>query len=101
VRGGKFSKKIDMSQDPDMYSFAAPKYTVTAWFNPSNPNDCPTEVQDRIGWLGQGMTDKNYLDVSESVPGDTTQPIKGLRMIKKTFTLTRDDIIGTGEKVFN
>lgn len=101
VRGGKFSKKIDMSQDPDMYSFAAPKYTVTAWFNPANPNDCPTEVQDRIGWLGQGMTDKNYLDVSAKVPGDTTDPIPGLRMIKKTFTLTREDIIGQGEKTFN
>lgn len=101
VRNGKFSKKIDMSQDPDMYSFKAPKYTVTVWFNPSNPNDAPPQVQDRIGWLGQGMTDKNYLDTSGNVPGDVTEPVPGLRMIKKTFTLTQDDLLGQGEKVFN
>ena len=42
-----------------MYSFTAPKYTVTVWFNPCNPNDCPINVQDRIGWLGEGMTDSD------------------------------------------
>lgn len=100
VRGGKFYKEIDMSQDPTMYSFAAPKYTVTLWFNPSNPNDCPPNVQDRIGWLGEAMTDQKYLDTSGVVPGDTTAPIPGLRQIKKTFTLTREDLLGQGEKTF-
>jgi hypothetical protein len=107
VRKGKFERKMDMSQDPTMYSFTAPKYTVTLWFNPSNPNDCPPNAQDRIGWLGQGMTDAHYLDTSGNVPGDTVSltpgkpQIPGLRQIKKVFTLTKEDILGQGEKTFN
>lgn len=99
-RGGKFERKIDMSQDPTMYSFAAPVYTVTLWFNPANPNDCPPNVQDRLGWLGQGMTDQRYLDTTGVVPGDTVDKVRGLRQIKKVFTLTRADILGTTDKVF-
>lgn len=100
VRAGKFFKELDMSQDPTMYSFTAPKYTVTLWFNPANPNDCPPQVQDRIGWLGEGMTDAKYLDTTGVVPGDTTSPIPHLRQIKKVITLTREDILGQGEKTF-
>lgn len=100
VHGGKYFKELDMSQDPTMYSFTAPKYTVILWFNPANPNDCPPNVQDRIGWLGEGMTDAHYLDTSGVVPGDTTSPIPGLRQIVKKITLTRDDILGQGEKTF-
>ncbi len=99
--GGERGRKIDMSQDPDIYSFTAPKYTVTVWFDPSNPNDCPINVQDRIGWLGQGMTDSDpsVIDASGQVPGDTAGiPIKGLKVLKKVFYLTRDDILGQGEK---
>ena len=99
-RNGQFQRKMDMSQDPTMYSFTAPKYTVTLWFNPADPNDCPPNVQDRIGWLGEGMTDDHFLDTSGAIPGDTTTPIPGLRMIKKTITLTRADILGQGEKTF-
>ncbi len=100
VRGGKWEKKIDMSQDPVMYSFTAPKYEVTFWFNPGNPNDDPLNVQDRIGWHGEGMTDAKYLDTSGIVPGDTTAPIPGLRQIKKTMVLTRADFLGQGAKTF-
>ena len=96
IGGSAMGRKIDMSQDKDMYSFTAPKYTVTLWFNPCNPNDCPLNVQDRIGWLGEGMTDSDprVLDTSGLVPGDTSAPIPGLKILKKTFTLTRDDILG-------
>jgi hypothetical protein len=107
VRGGKIGgdpgRKIDMSQDPEMYSFKAPVYTVTVWFMPNDPNDTPIEVQDRIGWLGEGITDPNYLVVSNSktlLPADVT-PIPGLRYLAKTYTLTREDILGKGKKVFN
>ena len=91
-------RKIDMSQDKDMYSFTAPKYTVTLWFNPCDPNDCPINVQDRIGWLGEGMTDSDpsVIDTSGLIPGDVSAPIPGLKILKKTFTLTRDDILGKG-----
>ncbi len=107
VRGGKIGgdlgRKIDMSQDSDMYSFTAPEYTVTVFFVPNNPNDCPIQVQDRIGWMGEGITDPNYLHVSDGVspmPSLLT-PIKGLRYLSKTYTLSRADILGKGEKEFN
>ncbi len=100
VRNGQYQRKIDMSQDPSMYSFTAPKYTVTFWFNPANPNDCPPNAQDRLGWLGQGMTDARFLDTSGVIPGDTSVPIPGLRQIKASVTLTRADILGQGEKTF-
>ena len=107
VRGGKIGgdqgRKIDMSQDPGMYSFKAPTYTVTTWFMPNNPNDTPIQVQDRIGWKGEGITDPRYLVVCDGkspMPGDVT-PIPGLRYLSKTYTLTRDDILGKGEKDFH
>lgn len=101
VRGGKFERKIDMSQDPAMYSFTAPRYEVTFWFNPGNPNDCPPNAQDRIGWRGEGMTDKHFLDTSGIVPGDVSAPVPGLRLLKKTIVMTREDFLGQGDKVFN
>ncbi len=107
VRGGKIGgdlgRKIDMSQDPDMYSFKAPEYTVTVFFMPNNPNDTPIQVQDRIGWRGEAVSDPHYLVVSDGVtplPSLIT-PIKGLRYLSKTYTLSREDILGKGEKEFN
>jgi len=107
VRGGKIGgdegRKIDMSQDKEMYSFKAPRYTVKIWFAPNNPNDAPIQVQDRIGWLGEGLDphQKNFLltDGKSLLPGDVS-PIPGLRILEKTFTLTRGDILGQGRKVF-
>jgi hypothetical protein len=101
VNGGVFERKIDMAQNPEIYTFDARKYTVTVSFNPANPQNCPANVQDRIGWLGEFMTDKNYLDTSGTIPGDAINPIPGLRILKKTFTVTRDDLLGQGRKVFN
>ena len=107
VRGGKIGgdqgHKLDMSQDPDMYSFKAPSYTVYAYFMPNNPNDCPIQVQDRIGWLGEGLGAQPNLVISDGktlLPGDAT-PIAGLRYLVKTFTLSRDDVMGKGLKTFN
>ena len=107
VRGGKIGgdlgRKIDMSQDPEMYSFKAPQYTLTVWYMPNNPNDSPIQVQDRIGWMGEGMTDPRYLVVCDGkapMPGDVA-PIPGLRYLAKTYTLSREDILGKGEKEFH
>ena len=102
--GGEQGRKIDMSQDKDIYSFKAPRYTVTAWFAPNNPNDSPIQVQDRIGWLGEGLdpAQKNFVqtDGKSNLPGEVS-PIPGLRMLSKTWTLTREDITGAGKKVFH
>lgn len=101
VRNGAFQKPIDMSQDKDMYTFKADKYTLTFWFNPSNGNDTPEPVQDRIGWLGQGLSDsQKYVDDSGVLPGDIQDKVPGLRYLKKTITLTRDDLLGQGTKTF-
>lgn len=97
-RNGHFERKIDMSQDPDIYSFTAPKYTITVWFNPSNPIDCPPNVQDRIGWLGNGLKKDQFTDDSGLLPGTEFHPVKGLRFEKKVFTLTREDILGLSNK---
>jgi len=101
VRADKFERKLDMSKDPDFYSFTGQKYELVVWFNPCNPLSASPALQDRVGWLGEGLTDKRYLDTSGVIPGDISAPIPGLRMVKKTFVLTRDDILGTTEAVFH
>lgn len=83
---GKFGREIDMTKDPKMYSFAKDRYELILWFN---PRTAPEFVQDRVGWSGEGMTDKRYLDTSKP----------GLRMIRRVIVLSRDDILGTGRKV--
>jgi tetratricopeptide (TPR) repeat protein len=110
VRNDTFSKKIDMSKDhygsEPMYPLASPKYTLTLWFNPASENDSPVFVGDRIGWMGEGMTDKHYLDTTGQLPGTLPtngQPcdyVPGLRLIKKTFVLSRDDIMDSGLATF-
>ncbi len=101
--GGDQGRKLDMSKDPDMYSFTAPNYTVTAWFLPNNPNDCPIQVQDRIGWKGEGLGPQPGLMVSDGktpLPGDVSA-IPGLRYLVKTWTLSRADILDAAPKTFN
>lgn len=80
-RDGAFDIKIDMSQDPDKYPFVRDKYRLILWFN---PQQAPDFIQDRIGWRGEGLTDKNYLDTK-------TNP--GYRMLRKEFILEKSDII--------
>ncbi len=84
---GEFKKTIDMSRDPRMYSFAKPKYDFVVSFN---PRTAPPFVQDRVGWSGEGLADKRFLDAK-------TQP--GLRMLRIPITLSREDLTGSGTKV--
>ena len=85
-RKGTFTREIDMSKDPKMYSFAKDKYDLIVSFNPRN---APEFVQDRYGWSGEGLTDKNFLVTDE----------KGLRMLRVVIPLTREDLLGDGRKV--
>jgi len=82
----RYRREIDMTKDPKMYPFTKDKYDLIVSFN---PRSAPDFVQDRIGWNGEGIRDKNYLD--ESTPG--------LRKLKVQITLTKEDIEGEGEKV--
>ena len=83
---GTFSRKIDMSKDPGMYSFKAPKYDLILSFN---PQAAPDFVKDRIGWVGEGLTDKRYLD---------TKTIPGVHLIRHVVSLTREDLTAPGTK---
>ncbi len=84
---GKFKREIDMSKDPKMYGFKKDKYELILSINPAGT---PDFVQDRIGLLGEGWTDKRYLDT-------TANP--GSRMIRQVITLSREDILGGDRKV--
>jgi tetratricopeptide (TPR) repeat protein len=81
VRGGKFQLEIDMSRDPQIYAFAGKKYRLTLTID---PREAPDFVQDRIGWHGEGITDKRYLD---------TKTVPGVRIIRKEWIIDRKDII--------
>jgi tetratricopeptide (TPR) repeat protein len=107
INKGVFKKRLDMSTDhggsDPMYSFAAPKYTVTLWFNPGSEMDNPPFVADRIGWKGEGLSDRDpkLIDTSGELPGTDNDHVQGFRMLKKVIYLTRDDIMGQGIKEFH
>ena len=81
VGDGKFKLTLDMSKDPNIYSFHGDKYRLILDFDPLKS---PDYIQDRIGWFGEGITDKHYLDMK-------TRP--GVRRIRKVYELRRGDII--------
>ena len=81
IAGGKFEALIDMSKDPQMYAFAKKKYRLTLTFD---PREAPDFIQDRIGWHGEGITDKRYLD---------TKTIPGVRVIRREWTIDRKDVL--------
>ncbi|MCE5197486.1 MAG: hypothetical protein ABFD54_02995 [Armatimonadota bacterium] len=83
VQGGSFSSKIDLSKNPDFYPFKAKKYTLTVWVSPQQPSS-PDFIQDRIGWKGEALTDKNYLD---------TKMLPGSRCLKWEKTITREQLL--------
>lgn len=84
VRNGKWGRKIDMSRDPKMYSFTRDNYYLVLEFDPRGTSPF---IQDRFGWLGEGMTDKKYLWVDET-------KVKPVRMIRKVYKLSKQQIMG-------
>lgn len=80
VENGEFKRKYDLTKDSRQYPFKKDKYILTLTFN---PRTAPDYIQDRIGWDGEGMTDKNYLDTS----------VPGVRKVRKVIHLERKDII--------
>jgi hypothetical protein len=83
IRDGKFSTTIDISSDQDKYKypFTKDKFRLSIWMN---PQEAPDFIQDRIGWLGEGLTDKHCLD---------TKTLPGVRMLRKDFILKKSDIL--------
>ena len=80
IADGKFQAEIDMSRDPNIYAFKRKKYVLTVSFD---PRGAPDFIQDRIGWHGEGLTDKKYLD---------TKTIPGVRMIRKQWIIDLKDL---------
>ncbi len=80
VADGHFERDYDLTRDIKQHPLAKDRYTLTIWFNPRNATQ---DIKDWVGWSGEGMTDKRYLDTST----------KGLRLLKKVIVLKREDII--------
>ena len=114
VRGQKYSREMDMSKDPKMYSFVSDSYKVVLDYNTrqSSPH-----LLDRFGWSGEGITDSNpahvYLDKSPGSMGtkliegqDGEGPIwdgatmpwnqfgQPLRLVRITYKVSRDQMEG-------
>ncbi|MBC8140466.1 MAG: hypothetical protein H7Y38_03395 [Armatimonadetes bacterium] len=86
---GSYSRKIDMSKDPKMYSFGKDKYELILSLN---PRIFPDNIQDRFGYSGEGIAESSkYFVVDKSK--------NNLRMIRRVITLSAEDITGKGEKV--
>ena len=75
--------RIDLSSEPAKYPLKSEEYEVVITVNPRVE---PIVVQDITGWDGEGIT------------GPNVQEINGVRMIRKVFTVTRDDILN-GKRV--
>jgi len=114
VRQNKYSREMDMSKDPKMYSFVSNEYKIVLDYNAriSSPH-----LLDRFGWSGEGMTDSQpghvWVDNDPKVAG--TKMIEGqggigpvwngtdipwgkfgqpLRIIRVTYKVTRDQMDG-------
>jgi hypothetical protein len=85
VKNRRFDHKIDMSKDPTMYPFTAQDYEVEFYYN---PRSAPPHIQDKFSWNGEGMTDKNFLNMD-------VRP--GQRVVYYKMHLTRDQILRRGE----
>lgn len=85
VRNQRFNRKVDMSKDPTMYPFQGQKYLIEFYYN---PRSAPAHIQDKFGYNGEGMTDKNYLS-KDARPNQ--------RVIYCAFEVTRDQLLRRGE----
>ncbi len=80
VRNRRFDKRVDMSNDRTMYPFKSDRYVLEFYYN---PRSAPPHIQDKFGYNGEGMTDKNFLN---------TEVRKGQRVVFARLELTRDQI---------
>lgn len=87
VKNRRFDKRVDMSKDPTMYPFSTKqkRFVVEFYYN---PRSAPSHIQDKFGFNGEGMTDKNFLN---------TDVRPGQRCIYAKLYLTRDQILKRGE----
>lgn len=80
VRNHRFTAKYNLVKDIKQYPFTQAAYKITLSYNPRTSD---SKAQDIVGWSGDGMTDKRYLDTSTP----------GIRRLKKVIILSRNDLI--------
>lgn len=85
VKNRQFDLTVDMSKDPTMYPLNHDNYIVEFYYNPRN---APPHIQDRFGWSGEGMTDKNFLN---------TEVRPGQRVMYTSLKLTKQQIRRQGD----
>ncbi len=85
LKNGQFDRRIDMSRNPTMYPFKGEKYYIEFFYSPRN---APLNIQDRIGYNGEGFIDKRYTN-------ETIRP--GQRVLFCQLEVTRDFIFKKGD----
>jgi tetratricopeptide (TPR) repeat protein len=79
---GDYGLTYDLGADPQFYPLKCQQgYLLTVTFN---PRSAPIPLQDRLGWSGEGLDDKNYL-VELKPPGEVP-----LRVLSCLFVLDKD-----------
>lgn len=84
VKNRRFNKRVDMSKDPTMYPFSPKKkYLVEFYYN---ARTAPPHIQDKFGYNGEGMTDKNFMS-ADARPGQevlyTSLEISGEQILRR------------------
>ena len=87
VRNQRFEKKIDMSRDPTMYPMVGKNYVIEFYYN---PRSAPAHIQDKFGWNGEGMTDKNLSNMS-------TDARPGMKVLYASLPFTKEQLLLRGE----
>jgi hypothetical protein len=98
VKGGHFKWDLNLDKDPaDMdrnprtvYPLTADEYEVTVTFDPRT--QAPF-IQDVYGWNGEGITDPKYLVIDPTRAGHVDGKTVPLRLIQKTITLKRSQVL--------
>lgn len=104
VRQGQFRKTFELDKDPadmerdaaDIYPLKASDYEVSVSYNPRLQ---AVFIQDSYGWSGEGITtEKSALVEDDKRAGILRGRRFPLRLVSKSITITRDDIVGNGKK---
>lgn len=98
VRGGKFRWTLNLDRDPgdmgrkpsEVYPLKSAEYELTVEFNPRTQ---AVFIQDRYGWSGEGLTDKNYMVTDPSRAGVLHGKKIPLRLVRKTVILKKEQIV--------
>lgn len=85
VRNRRFNRRIDMSKDVTMYPLSSENYYLEFYYN---PRSAALHIQDKFGWSGEGMTDKNFLNKD-------IRP--GMNVIYARLPISRDMLLRQGE----